>query len=201
MRGDLGRAPARPRHRRGANADDRAERHLRGVEPGRPTLSRQDGVVGPAKHLFYALYVLPQNGLDAALGVAGFAGLPEGAKFLADVAVKSLLAAVPFCTMLERVRDIPRTILTRVTLGVLFARFRPSWTAFGTPTRSPLYRSPASAVSMPCSCPWQCHTYQRPAARAPPPHPAIALPPQPIPYRPATRPPGRPPVLLHPLRV
>lgn len=94
----------RPLHRRGAKADDRAERHLLGVEPERPTLSRQDGVLGPARHHFEALHVLLQNGLIAALGVAGFAGLPDGAKFLADVAVKSLLAAVPSCTKLGMVR-------------------------------------------------------------------------------------------------
>ena len=48
--------------------------------------------------------MLLQNGLIAALGVAGFAGLRDGAKFLADVAVKSLLAAVPSCTKLGMVR-------------------------------------------------------------------------------------------------
>ena len=53
--------------------------------------------------------MLLQNGLIAALGVSGFAGLPDGAKVLADVAVKSLLAAVPFCTMLGRLRGTSRT--------------------------------------------------------------------------------------------
>ena len=78
-------------------------------------------VLTPAIMGFDALYVLLQTGLVAALGVAGFAGLPGGAKFLAEVAVMSLLAAVLFGTLLGRgARDIPRTILTGVILGVLF---------------------------------------------------------------------------------
>lgn len=78
-------------------------------------------VLTPAIMGFDALYVLLQTGLVAALGVAGFAGLPGGAKFLAEVAIMSLLAAVLFGTLLGRgARDIPRTILTGVILGVLF---------------------------------------------------------------------------------
>ncbi len=78
-------------------------------------------VLTPAIMGFDALYVLLQTGLVAALGVAGFAGLPGGAKFLAEIAVMSLLAAVLFGTLLGRgARDIPRTILTGVILGVLF---------------------------------------------------------------------------------
>src|SRR5699024_4390511 len=55
------------------------------------------------------------------LGVAGFAALPDAAKFFAEVVVMSLLAAALFGTLLGRgAKDIPRTILTGVILGVLF---------------------------------------------------------------------------------
>lgn len=78
-------------------------------------------VLTPSIMGFDALYVLLQTGLVAALGVAGFAALPVGAKFLAEVAAMSLLAGLLFGTLLGRgARDIPRTILTGVILGVLF---------------------------------------------------------------------------------
>lgn len=78
-------------------------------------------VLTPSIMGFDALYVLLQTGLVAALGVAGFAALPDAGKFLAEVAAMSLLAAMLFGTLLGRgARDIPRTILTGVILGVLF---------------------------------------------------------------------------------
>lgn len=78
-------------------------------------------VLTPSIMGFDALYVLLQTAMVAALGVAGFAALPAGAKFLAEVAAMSLLAAALFGTLLGRgARDIPRTILTGVILGVIF---------------------------------------------------------------------------------
>lgn len=78
-------------------------------------------VLTPSIMGFDALYVLLQTALVASLGVAGFAALPVGGKFLAEVAVMSLLAAALFGTLLGRgARDIPRTILTGVILGVMF---------------------------------------------------------------------------------
>lgn len=78
-------------------------------------------VLTPSIMGFDALYVLLQTALVASLGVAGFAGLPAGAKFVAEVAAMSLLAAALFGTLLGRGgKDIPRTILTGVILGVMF---------------------------------------------------------------------------------
>ena len=78
-------------------------------------------VLTPSIMGFDALYVLLQTALVASLGIAGFAALPVGAKFLAEVAAMSLLAALLFGTLLGRgATDIPRTILTGVILGVLF---------------------------------------------------------------------------------
>ena len=78
-------------------------------------------VLTPSIMGFDALYVLLQTAMVAALGVAGFAALPAGAKFLAEVAAMSLLAGALFGTLLGRgARDIPRTILTGVILGVMF---------------------------------------------------------------------------------
>lgn len=78
-------------------------------------------VLTPSIMGFDALYVLLQTALVASLGVAGFAGLPAGAKFVAEVATMSLLAAALFGTLLGRGgKDIPRTILTGVILGVMF---------------------------------------------------------------------------------
>lgn len=78
-------------------------------------------VLTPSIMGFDALYVLLQTALVAGLGIAGFAALPATATFLAEVAVMALLAAGLFGTLLGRgARDIPRTILTGVILGVLF---------------------------------------------------------------------------------
>lgn len=78
-------------------------------------------VLTPSIMGFDALYVLLQAVLVAGLGVAGFAAVPEAVRFLAEVAVMALLAVALFGTLLGRgARDIPRTILTGVILGVLF---------------------------------------------------------------------------------
>ena len=78
-------------------------------------------VLTPSIMGFDALYVLLQTALVGGLGVAGFAGLPAGLKFVLEVAVMSLLAAALFGTLLgQGARDIPRTILTGVILGVMF---------------------------------------------------------------------------------
>ncbi|MFN3711899.1 MAG: iron chelate uptake ABC transporter family permease subunit, partial [Alishewanella aestuarii] len=78
-------------------------------------------VLTPSIMGFDALYVLLQAGLVAGLGIAGFAGLPAGGKFLAEIAVMAVLAVLLFGTLLARgARDIPRMILTGVILGVLF---------------------------------------------------------------------------------
>ncbi|MDS9466961.1 iron chelate uptake ABC transporter family permease subunit [Paracoccus sp. MBLB3053] len=70
---------------------------------------------------FDALYMLIQTLLVATLGISGFAALPVWSKFLGEVAVLTLLATVLFGTLLgQGVRDIPRTILTGVILGIMF---------------------------------------------------------------------------------
>lgn len=78
-------------------------------------------VLTPSIMGFDALYVLLQTLLVAGLGVAGFAALPTGTKFAAEVALMTLLACLLFGLLLGRgARDIPRTILTGVILGVMF---------------------------------------------------------------------------------
>ncbi|MEE2860378.1 MAG: iron chelate uptake ABC transporter family permease subunit [Pseudomonadota bacterium] len=78
-------------------------------------------VLTPSIMGFDALYVLLQTGLVVALGGAGFAGLPPAAKFMAEVAAMTALAALLFGTLLLRgARDLPKMILTGVILGVLF---------------------------------------------------------------------------------
>ncbi len=78
-------------------------------------------VLTPSIMGFDALYVLLQTALVAGLGITGFAALPGGPKFVAEVGAMSLLSALLFGTLLGRgVTDIPRTILTGVILRVLF---------------------------------------------------------------------------------
>lgn len=78
-------------------------------------------VLTPAIMGFDALYILLQTVLVATLGVAGMAGFAAVPKFLTEVGVMGILAAVLFGTLLgRRGRDIPRTILTGVILGVMF---------------------------------------------------------------------------------
>ena len=70
---------------------------------------------------FDALYMLLQTLLVASLGIAGFAALPLWSKFLGEVGVMAALSCLLFGTLLgQGVRDIPRTILTGVILGVMF---------------------------------------------------------------------------------
>ncbi|MRX51071.1 iron chelate uptake ABC transporter family permease subunit [Paracoccus sp. S-4012] len=78
-------------------------------------------VLTPSIMGFDALYLLLQTLLVASVGITGFAMLDPTLKFLAEIAVMVLLAGLLFGTLLGRgARDIPRTILTGVILGVLF---------------------------------------------------------------------------------
>lgn len=78
-------------------------------------------ILTPAIMGFDALYVLMQTALVASLGLTGFVTLPEGGKFLAEVAVMMAAAMALFGTLLGRgARDIARMILTGVILGILF---------------------------------------------------------------------------------
>lgn len=78
-------------------------------------------VLTPSIMGFDALYLLLQTTLITTLGVAGFAGIPVGAKFLVEVVSLSALAALLFGTLLGRGRqDILRTILTGIILGGMF---------------------------------------------------------------------------------
>ena len=78
-------------------------------------------VLTPSIMGFDSLYVLMQTTLVMSLGIAGFAAIPKGEKFLMEVLAMTLLACLLFGTLLGRgARDIPRTILTGVILGVLF---------------------------------------------------------------------------------
>ncbi|MFD1796569.1 iron chelate uptake ABC transporter family permease subunit [Paracoccus aurantiacus] len=78
-------------------------------------------VLTPSIMGFDSLYVLLQTSLIASFGIAGFAAVPVVAKFLAEVAVMCALAILLFGSLLGRgSRDIGRTILTGVILGVMF---------------------------------------------------------------------------------
>lgn len=78
-------------------------------------------VLTPSIMGFDALYVLLQTALVAGLGIAGFAAIPDLPKFLLEVAAMCALAILLFGTLLGRgTRDIGRTILTGVILGVMF---------------------------------------------------------------------------------
>lgn len=78
-------------------------------------------VLTPSIMGFDALYILIQTMLLAGLGISGFAGLPSGIKFAAEVAAMTGLATILFGTLLGRgTQDIGRTILTGVILGILF---------------------------------------------------------------------------------
>jgi len=81
----------------------------------------QNRILTPAIMGFDALYVLLQTALVAGLGVTGFAMLPVGAKFAAEVAVMAVAAMALFGLLLGRgAQDIARMILTGVILGILF---------------------------------------------------------------------------------
>ena len=68
-----------------------------------------------------ALFLFLQTLLVLLLGPVGFAMLPPGAKFGAEVAVLVLASLLLFGTVLGRgARDIPRMVLTGVILGILF---------------------------------------------------------------------------------
>ncbi|WBU54825.1 iron chelate uptake ABC transporter family permease subunit [Paracoccus sp. SCSIO 75233] len=78
-------------------------------------------VLTPSIMGFDALYILLQTAMVAGLGTAGFAALPDTAKFFAEVAIMCALSVILFGTLLgSGSRDIGRTILTGVILGVMF---------------------------------------------------------------------------------
>ena len=78
-------------------------------------------VLTPSIMGFDSLYVLLQTALIAGLGAVRFAAMPDLPKFLVEIAVMCLLAIILFGTLLGRgTRDIGRTILTGVILGVMF---------------------------------------------------------------------------------
>lgn len=78
-------------------------------------------ILTPSIMGFDALYGLMQVLLVAGLGIVGFATLPAGAKFLTETALMTVIALLLFGTLLRGgARDIARTILTGVILGVLF---------------------------------------------------------------------------------
>lgn len=78
-------------------------------------------VLTPSIMGFDALYVLLQTAMVAGLGVAGFAAIPNVTKFLLELVLMCGLAVLLFGTLLGRgSRDIGRTILTGVILGIMF---------------------------------------------------------------------------------
>ncbi|MDO5614004.1 MAG: iron chelate uptake ABC transporter family permease subunit [Paracoccus sp. (in: a-proteobacteria)] len=78
-------------------------------------------VLTPSIMGFDALYVLLQTALVAGLGASAVAALPLAGKFIGEIALMSVLAALLFGTLLgQGSRDIPRTILTGIILGVMF---------------------------------------------------------------------------------
>ncbi|HEY0213980.1 MAG TPA: iron chelate uptake ABC transporter family permease subunit [Paenirhodobacter sp.] len=87
------------------------------------TVSR-NRILTPSIMGFDALYLLIQTLAVAALGVAGFAMLAVGPKFLIETALMAVLALGLFGALLGRgggtADDIARTILTGVVLGILF---------------------------------------------------------------------------------
>ncbi|MFB2594696.1 iron chelate uptake ABC transporter family permease subunit [Paracoccus sp. p4-l81] len=82
----------------------------------------QNRILTPSIMGFDALYLLVQAVGLASLGVTGFVTWPTGAKFLTEVALMSGLAVALFGTLLGRggARDMGRTILSGVILGILF---------------------------------------------------------------------------------
>ncbi len=78
-------------------------------------------VLTPSIMGFDALYVLLQTALVASLGIAGVSAIPSLDRFLYSVGSLCVLATLLFGTLMgDGIRDIPRTILTGVVLGVLF---------------------------------------------------------------------------------
>jgi len=78
-------------------------------------------ILTPSIMGFDALYGLMQVLLVAGLGIVGFAQLPASAKFLTETALMAGVALLLFGTLLRGgARDVARTILTGVILGVLF---------------------------------------------------------------------------------
>lgn len=84
------------------------------------TVSR-NRILTPQIMGFDALFILLQTALVASLGPVGFAGLPDLAKFLAELALLVGASLLLFGTLLGRgTEDVARMILTGVILGILF---------------------------------------------------------------------------------
>ncbi|WP_434803118.1 iron chelate uptake ABC transporter family permease subunit [Paracoccus aerodenitrificans] len=78
-------------------------------------------VLTPSIMGFDSLYVLLQTAMVASFGASGFAAVSDVPKFVMEVAVMCGLAIVLFGTLLgQGTRDIGRTILTGIILGVMF---------------------------------------------------------------------------------
>lgn len=78
-------------------------------------------VLTPSIMGFDALYMLMQTVLVIVLGTTAYVTLPASGKFLTEVGVLCALAILLFGTLLGKgARDIGRTILTGVILGILF---------------------------------------------------------------------------------
>ncbi|SMO73987.1 iron chelate uptake ABC transporter family permease subunit [Paracoccus laeviglucosivorans] len=109
----------------GLRAERLAGLALVGISTGIATVLFQtvaaNRVLTPQIMGFDSLYMLLQTLLVASLGITGFVSLPIWTKFGGEVAVMAVLACLLFGTLLgQGVRDIPRTILTGVILGVMF---------------------------------------------------------------------------------
>ncbi|MEI4486653.1 iron chelate uptake ABC transporter family permease subunit [Frigidibacter sp. MR17.14] len=85
------------------------------------TVSR-NRILTPQIMGFDALYMLGQVLMISGLGIAGYAAVPVGAKFLGETVVMTAAALALFGTLLTRAGsgDVARMILTGVILGVLF---------------------------------------------------------------------------------
>ncbi|WP_305286789.1 iron chelate uptake ABC transporter family permease subunit [Paracoccus wurundjeri] len=109
----------------GLRAERLAGLLLVGVTTGVATVMFQtlagNRVLTPQIMGFDSLYILLQTILVAGLGITGFASIPTWSKFLLDTAVMIALGCILFGSLLGRgSRDIARTILTGVILGVMF---------------------------------------------------------------------------------
>lgn len=109
----------------GLRAERLAGLLLVGVTTGVATIMFQtlagNRVLTPQIMGFDALYILLQTVLIASLGITGFAAIPVWSKFLLDTTVLIALGCILFGSLLGRGgRDIARTILTGVILGVMF---------------------------------------------------------------------------------
>ncbi|ASJ71583.1 iron chelate uptake ABC transporter family permease subunit [Granulosicoccus antarcticus] len=78
-------------------------------------------ILTPSLMGFDSLYVLIQTSVVFFLGSSHYVTLPPSAKFMAELAIMSLLAVALFSTLLKRGQsDFSRLILTGIIVGVLF---------------------------------------------------------------------------------